>query len=156
MLSLSDTPNGASFYLALNWRLFPVLVHLILNSVPVLTFRSSPVSRGFCLSISPSVSPPRVKLGLFFIIPHVCRTCSESSSDYATLCVPYHRATWNLFCEFDVLDIATSAMEKRRIRDDGTMPRSYESSSYFSGSFVYFAFFAEILCNFTSQRLFNE
>lgn len=153
--SLSDTPNGASLYPALNWRLFPILIRLILNSVPVLTFRSSSLtSRGFRLSILPSVSLPRVKLGLFFIIPHVCRTCSESSSDYATLCVPCHRATWNLFREFDGLDIATSAMEKRRIGDDAWIVRK-RSWNYFSGPFAYFVFFAEILRNFTSQWLFK-
>lgn len=153
--SLSDTPNGASLYPALNWRLFPILIRLILNSVPVLTFRSSSLtSRGFRLSILPSVSLPRVKLGLFFIIPHVCRTCSESSSDYATLCVPCHRATWNLFREFDGLDIATSAMEKRRIGDDAWIVRK-RSWNYFSDPFAYFVFFAEILRNFTSQWLFK-
>lgn len=125
--SLSDIPNGASLYPALNWRFFfpssSVSFWILFLSLPSVLLRLRP---GFRLSILPSVSPPRVKLGLFFIIPHVCRTCSESSSDYATLCVPCHRATWNLFREFDGLDIATSAMEKHRIRDDGTKPRSYK------------------------------
>lgn len=135
--SLYPTPPTARLsilllvFLALDWHLFP---HLRPSHsefcVPVLThlpffFPCAP--RISSVYLAPSVSPLRVKFALFFIIPHVCRTCSESSSGYATLCVPCHGATWNLFCEFDVLDIAASAMEKRYVRGWWyDTPRSYK------------------------------
>lgn len=105
-----------SVFLTLNWHLFP---HPRPSHsefcAPVLTTRffSPRVPQTPSVYLASSVPPLRVKFGLFFIIPHVCRTCSESSSGYATLCVPCRGATWNLFCEFDVLDIATPAMEER-------------------------------------------
>jgi len=127
--SLYPIPNGASLYPPLSFSHSKLTSfscppsHFEFCSCPYLPLFFPCVSQIPSFYLAPSISPPQVKLGLFFIIPHVCRTCSESS-DYATLCVSCCRATWNLFREFDVLDIATSAMEKRRICD--TILRLYE------------------------------
>lgn len=91
VLSLSNIPL---------WRVSPsssqvllridVFVRLVLNSVPVLlpSLLLPPRPANSAIPSCRQSLRAAVKLGLFFIIPHVCRTCSEASFDYATLCVP--------------------------------------------------------------------
>jgi len=133
-LSVAHLSVFLSVFLALNWRLFSVL-HLILNFVPIFIFRSS--SPTSLLPLSHFVDLFATSKVRFIFYYFSC--LSDMFKVILLLCDPFAflETTWNLFREFDVLDIATSTMENR-VCEWWHNTSFIQKRSYFSSPFALF------------------